>query len=262
MVGLGLDLGQVVAGLVCGAGVGLVLGTIGGGGSILAVPLMMYAVGGVAPHVAIGTSAVAVALNAAGNLWTHARRGNVRWPCALTFGSAGVLGALLGSALGKQVDGQRLLALFALLMVIVAIRMVRTRDQSGDPEVRLNRQNLPWLLGLGLATGMLSGFFGIGGGFLIVPALMTATGMPILTAVGSSLVAVALFGLATSASYAWSGLVNWALAGVFVGGGVAGGLIGARLGSRLAEARGLLNLLFAALLVLVACYMLYRTRLA
>ena len=100
-----------------GALIGLVLGLIGGGGSILAVPLLVYAVGESSPHVAIGTAACAVAVNAAVSLGLHARRAPIRWPCALVFSAAGIGGALAGAALGKMVDGQKLLALFGLLMI-------------------------------------------------------------------------------------------------------------------------------------------------
>ena len=118
---------------------------------------------------------------------------------------------------------------------------------------------MPSLAGLGLATGTLSGFFGIGGGFLIVPALMLATGMPILHAVSSSLVAVTAFGLTTAGSYAFSGLVDWSLAGIFIAGGVLGGLLGGRLAARLAGKRGALNIVFAAVIFAVAIYMLVRS---
>ena len=112
--------------------------------------------------------------------------------------------------------------------------------------------------GLELATGVLSGFFGIGGGFLIVPALMLATGMPIINAVSSSLVAVTAFGLSTAASYAWSGLISWELAGLFIAGGLAGGLTGTRLARSLSAERGTLNIVFASVIILVALYMLTR----
>ena len=90
------------------------------------------------------------------------------------------------------------------------------RARIGLPDVKISLSNMPAVAGLGLATGTMSGFFGIGGGFLIVPALMLATGMPIMNAVSSSLVAVTTFGMTTAASYAWSGLVSWDLAGLFV----------------------------------------------
>ncbi|MDO8400813.1 MAG: sulfite exporter TauE/SafE family protein [Bradyrhizobium sp.] len=249
---------QGVLGLASGALVGFSLGLVGGGGSILAVPLMVYVVGVPDAHVAIGTSAIAVAANAAVNLSNHARGGTVVWSCALPFAAAGIAGAFAGSILGKMVDGQKLLALFALLMLVIAVLMLKTRSRIGLPDVQMTLANTPAILGLGLATGTLSGFFGIGGGFLIVPALMLATGMPIMNAVSSSLVAVTAFGLTTAASYAWSGLISWGLAGLFVAGGIAGGLIGTRSARLLSERRGALNIVFAAVIIAVALYMLAR----
>ena len=249
---------QGVLGLASGALVGFSLGLVGGGGSILAVPLMVYVVGVPEPHVAIGTSAIAVAANAALNLSNHARGGTVVWSCALTFAAAGIVGAFGGSILGKMMDGQKLLALFALLMLVIAVLMLKTRARIGMPDVQISMANIPAILGLGLATGTLSGFFGIGGGFLIVPALMLATGMPIMNAVSSSLVAVTAFGLTTAASYAWSGLIAWGLAGLFVAGGLGGGLLGTRSARLLSERRGALNIVFAAVIIAVALYMLAR----
>ena len=249
---------QSVLGLASGMLVGFSLGLVGGGGSILAVPLMVYVVGVPEPHMAIGTSAIAVAANAAVNLSNHARGGTVMWSCALIFAAAGMVGAFGGSILGKMVDGQRLLALFALVMIVIALLMLKTRSRIGLPDVKVSMSNMPAIVSLGLATGTMSGFFGIGGGFLIVPALMLATGMPIMNAVSSSLVAVTAFGLTTAASYAWSGLVSWALAGLFVAGGIAGGLAGTRAARHLAERRGALNIVFAVVIIAVALYMLAR----
>src|SRR5204863_2532542 len=236
---------QGVVGLASGMLVGYSLGLVGGGGSILAVPLMVYVVGVPEPHVAIGSSAIAVAANAAVNLSNHARGGTVVWSCALMFAAAGIAGAFGGSILGKMLDGQRLLALFALVMLVIAMLMLKTRARLGLPDVKMSLTNLPAIVGLGLVTGTMSGFFGIGGGFLIVPALMLATGMPIMNAVSSSLVAVTAFGTTTAASYAWSGLISWPLAGLFVAGGIAGGLAGTRSARHLAERRGALNIVFA-----------------
>ena len=249
---------QSVLGLASGMLVGFSLGLVGGGGSILAVPLMVYVVGVPEPHMAIGTSAIAVAANAAVNLSNHARGGTVMWSCALIFAAAGMVGAFGGSILGKMMDGQRLLALFALVMIVIAMLMLKTRSRIGLPDVKVSMSNMPAIVSLGLATGTMSGFFGIGGGFLIVPALMLATGMPIMNAVSSSLVAVTAFGLTTAASYAWSGLVSWALAGLFVAGGIAGGLAGTRAARHLAERRGALNIVFAVVIIAVALYMLAR----
>jgi hypothetical protein len=120
-----------VLGTASGVAVGFSLGLVGGGGSILAVPLMVYLVGIDSPHVAIGTSAVAVAANAGANLRRHSRAGTVKWPCALTFSASGVAGAFAGAALGKMLDGQRLLALFALLMLVVAALMFKLQAALG-----------------------------------------------------------------------------------------------------------------------------------
>jgi uncharacterized membrane protein YfcA len=249
---------QGVLGLASGALVGFSLGLVGGGGSILAVPLMVYVVGVPDAHVAIGTSAIAVAANAAVNLSNHARGRTVVWSCALTFAAAGIIGALAGSIFGKMLDGQKLLALFALLMLVIAVLMLKTRARIGLPDVKMDWANMPAIVGLGVATGTLSGFFGIGGGFLIVPALMLATGMSIMNAVSSSLVAVTAFGLTTAASYAWSGLISWGLAGLFIAGGIAGGLLGTRSAQLLSARRGALNIVFAAVIIAVALYMLAR----
>jgi uncharacterized protein len=250
---------QDALGVASGALVGFSLGLVGGGGSILAVPLLIYVVGVPSAHVAIGTSALAVAVNAAANLAQHARRGAVKWRCASVLAAAGVIGAFAGSTLSKAVDGQKLLVLFAILMLVVAGLMLARRSIAGDEGVRLGRENAAKLVALGLATGALSGFFGIGGGFLIVPALMLATGMPILNAVASSLIAVAAFGVTAAANYARSGLVDWWLAAAFIGGGVLGGMVGAQLAVTLGKTRGRLNTAFAGVIVAVAIYMLVRS---
>ena len=110
-----------------------------------------------------------------------------------------------------------------------------------------------------LVAGSTSGFFGIGGGFLIVPALMASTRMPMINAVGSSLLAVGTFGLATAASYAWSGLVDWPVASEFLAGGIVGGVAGMLLATRLSDHKQTLNRIFAGLIFVVAAYVLYRS---
>src|SRR5689334_10399339 len=151
---------QDVLSLGSGGLVGLVLGLIGGGGSILAVPLLVYVVGVPSAHVAIGTSAVAVAASAAISLAGHARAGTVRWPCALVFALSGIAGAILGAQLGKMVEGEKLLALFGALMIVIGLLMLRPRRSPGDSKVRLDRSTaarlLPMLVGIGLMVGALS----------------------------------------------------------------------------------------------------------
>jgi uncharacterized protein len=248
--------------LSCGLIVGLSLGVIGGGGSILAVPLLMYVVGVSDPHVAIGTSAFAVGVNALANLLGHWRRGNVKWPCATAFAIAGVVGTIVGSLLGKSLDGQKLLFLFAFVMAAVGMAMLRPRSSAGDPSVHINPAIAARLLSVGLLTGIISGFFGIGGGFLIVPGIMLGSGMPILNAIGSSLFSVSAFGFTTAASYALSGLVDWSIALQLVAGGIVGGIVGTRISSRLAGRRGVLERAFAVIVLLVAVYVAIRSGLA
>jgi uncharacterized membrane protein YfcA len=226
---------------------------------VLAVPLLLYVVGVKDAHVAIGTSALAVAVNAFVGLAQHARAGTVKWPCAATFASAGIVGALAGSTLGKMVGGERLLILFAIAMIGIGLSMLRGRSAEGNPAVRMDLTMAPYLIGTGLAAGLLAGFFGIGGGFLIVPGLIFSSGMPILNAVGSSLLSVGIFGLTTAANYAASGLVDWRIAGLFIGGGILGGAYGMRLAVRLAGRRGLLVRIFALVLFAVAGYMIFRS---
>lgn len=245
--------------VLSGGVVGLVLALIGGGGSILATPALLYVVGVANPHMAIGTSALAVSINAFANFINHARRGHVKWRCAVVFAIAGVIGAAVGAAIGKATDAQILLPLFAVLMIIVGAAMLIPRKNEGDGNVRLDASNAPKLVGFGLGVGTLSGFFGIGGGFLIVPGLIGATGMTMIQAIGSSLFSVGAFGATTAASYAFDGLVDWRIALLFIGGGIIGGAIGAGFATRLSKQRGALQRVFAAVVFVVAGYMLYRS---
>lgn len=249
---------QDILAVFSGSLVGLVLGLLGGGGSVLAVPLLLYLVGVSDPHAAIGTSAVAVAASSAINLALHARKGTVKWRCALTFAAAGSLGAVVGASLGKAVDGQKLLLAFAVAMVGVGTTMLLRKPDAGDPNVKISWRLAARLLPTGFVVGMASGFFGIGGGFLIVPGLIGATNMLILNAVGSSLVAVTAFGATTAASYASSGLVLWDIAGWFVVGGAIGGLLGVQVGGRLTERKGLLTRIFAVFIFVMAGYIAWK----
>ncbi|RKF22761.1 sulfite exporter TauE/SafE family protein [Altericroceibacterium spongiae] len=241
-----------------GALVGFTLGLVGGGGSILAVPLMVYLVGVRSPHMAIGTSALAVAANAAAGLVHHAREHTVKWRCGGIYAAAGIFGAFLGSTAGKNFDGQKLLFLFALVMIGVGGLMLRGRRNQGIPGAQCNRENAPKVVSFGLGSGIFSGFFGIGGGFLIVPGLVASTSMPMINAVGTSLVAVTAFGLTTALNYAFSGMVDWGLALVFILGGTVGSFGGTWLAKRL-SASGTLTTIFAGLIFAVAAYMLWQS---
>lgn len=241
-----------------GSLVGFILGVIGGGGSILAVPLLVYVVGVKSPHVAIGTGSVAVALSALANLIDHARRDHVCWSVAVLFAIFGVVGAALGSTLGKHTEGQKLLILFGMVMIAVAASMTWRSEGGTRPHVRLDRGNVPYIMGIGFVVGALSGFFGIGGGFLVVPGLIAATSMTMIEAIGSSLVSVTAFGLTTAANYALSGLIDWRLVLLFVGGGIAGGLMGGQLGTMLAARKRALSLVFGIVVASVGMYVVVR----
>ncbi|HEX7761656.1 MAG TPA: sulfite exporter TauE/SafE family protein [Caulobacteraceae bacterium] len=249
-----------VAAAAGGALIGLLLAVFGGGGSVLATPLLLYVVGVRDPHVAIGTAAAAVAVNATAGLAVQARLGRVKWPCALVFGGAGLAGSLIGAHLAKQMDGPRLLVWFAVAMALVGASMLPPRKSAGDPGVRLNPVLVLKLAPLGLATGFAAGFFGIGGGFLIVPGLMAATGMTLANAAASSLVSVVLFGAATSVSYAASGLVDWPIFLALIAGGAVGAIAGGPLARLLAGQATTARRIFAVMVLATAGYVFFRAR--
>lgn len=253
-----MDPAVALLSLLSGAAVGFILGIIGGGGSILALPLLIYVVGYEGdPHTAIGTTALAVAASALANVVHHHRAGHVRLALGLWFAVPGVVGALAGARLGLATDAGRLLLLFALLMLVVAWRMWTQREPPQGERSPLRPFRRRNVVPLGFGVGALSGYFGIGGGFLVVPALLYAGGVGMKTAIGTSLVAVTLFGLTTAAGYGLAGKLDLPLAGVFVIGGLIAGFVGVRVAHRLPTSR--LRRAFALALVLVAAYMAYRT---
>ena len=236
--------------------IGLLLTVFGGGGSVLATPWLIYVVGVADTHLAIGTSAAAVAVNALTGLVAQARAGTVKWPCASVFGLAGLAGALAGAQVGQLIDGKTLLNWFALAMIAIAVSMLVPRKSAGDPAVHLTGPMVLKLAPVGLAAGFAAGFFGIGGGFLIAPGLMASTGMTLANASASSLLSVTLFGSATSASYAFSGLVDWALFAALAAGGVLGAVLGLPLSRWLAARVAIARTSFAAMVIGVALFIL------
>lgn len=237
-----------------GGVVALLLTVFGGGGSVLAVPLLLYVVGVRDPHVAIGVSVAGVSLNALTALAGQARAGWVRWPCATVFAVTGAAAAWVGSSVAKAIDGRHLLLAFAVAMAMVGLTMLSSRKGDGDPGVRLNRDMAPRVAASGAGVGVAAGFFGIGGGFLIVPGLMWATGMTLAAAQATSLLSVAAFGASTAVNYSLSGLVDWTLVGAMTVGGAAGTVAGLPLASRLGADAALGRRLFAGLILVVAAY--------
>ncbi|WP_274655227.1 sulfite exporter TauE/SafE family protein [Paenibacillus humicola] len=248
---------QVVLAVLSGITVGFTLGLLGGGGSILAVPLLLYVVGVRNPHIVIGSTALAVAINAYMNLILHAKKKHVKWKIAVSFALPGTFGAYGGSIIGKLVPAKQLLFLFAVLMIVLALRMIMPKKGAGEKNLSSSSSlNLVFVIAVGILVGFLSGFFGIGGGFLIVPGLMYSAGLPIVEAIGTSLFSVGTFGLTTAVSYSISGLVNWWIAIEYIAGGIVGGLIGTALASRWSEKRKTLQYIFTGVVLVVAVYML------
>ncbi|MFP7159404.1 sulfite exporter TauE/SafE family protein [Priestia aryabhattai] len=248
---------QIILSIISGGMVGFTLGLLGGGGSILAVPLLLYIVGIKDTHIVIGSTAFAVAINAYLNLIPHAKADQVCWKPALAFAIPGTVGAFLGSTLGKFISSKQVLFLFAIFMMFMAIKMILSKKQR--KEVSYSNYQVKYTILITIATlvGVLSGFFGIGGGFLIVPALGFSANLTMTESIGSSLLSVGTFGLTTAVNYSLSGLVDWWIVMEFVGGGMIGGTIGALLTKRLSKNQRILNYIFSSVVMIVAIYMLF-----
>jgi uncharacterized membrane protein YfcA len=249
---------QALLAPVFGALIGLSLGTLGAGGSILTVPVLVYALG-VPVHAATGTSLAVVGLNAAAGAADQLRRGRALPRTGVAFGSSGMLGALVGAWLSHQLRGELVLVLFSFLMLAAAAGMLRRRPLDGDVAFDERYGARGWLrLGaVGIAVGFLSGLFGVGGGFLIVPALVLVLGLPMRYAVGTSLVAISLNAASGLVGHVRLGGLEWGLTALFAAGGVLGVLAGGRWAGRLPDAglrRG-----FAALVLAIALYTFARS---
>lgn len=295
----------VILSLLSGAAVGFSLGLIGGGGSILAVPLLIYVVGVTNTHVAIGTSALAVGANALINMIHHRRKGHVRVGEGVLFAIPGALGTIIGAQLGLLTPSEDLLVLFAVFMIALSLIMLlrrnivsaknkdtlsdlqtkgveqgktasnstdRTKDGSSNndlhqPNIAARKKvlkSIPQIkkyyriLLVGFSVGIGAGYFGIGGGFIIVPALMhTIAGLTITDAVGTSLISVSTFGFLTAIRYSLSGEVNWLISLLFIGGGILGGTFGTRMSSKVSKEK--LTNLFAIILIVVAVYIILKS---
>jgi uncharacterized membrane protein YfcA/glyoxylase-like metal-dependent hydrolase (beta-lactamase superfamily II)/rhodanese-related sulfurtransferase len=207
--------------------VGVSLGLLGGGGSILAVPVLVY-VAGLDPHRAVATSLFVVGVTSAVGLVAHARAGRVRWRTGLVFGLAGMTGAYAGGRLASLVPGGVLLTAFAVMMLATAGGMIRgRRGGPGAGELR----TLP-AVALGVGVGLVTGFVGAGGGFLIVPALVLIGGLPMTAAVGTSLLVITMQSAAGLAGHLSGSHVPWSLALAVTATAIVGSLIGGRLTGR------------------------------
>lgn len=170
-----------------GLGIGLSLGLIGAGGSILTVPALVYLVG-LSPQTAVTTSLAIVGINSLSGAFFHHQKKQINWRIALLFGAAGILTAFFGASLSAAIPSEILLILFAALMTLVALHMLLT--VRNIYQERAKKYNLLVVLAAGAGVGLLTGFFGVGGGFLIVPALVILVGLPMAQAVGTSLIII------------------------------------------------------------------------
>ncbi|MGY1708196.1 sulfite exporter TauE/SafE family protein [Geodermatophilus sp. SYSU D00758] len=211
--------------------VGLALGLLGGGGSILMVPLLVY-VAGMDAKEAIAASLVVVGVTAAVSVVGHARAGRVRWRTGLLFGLAGMAGAFAGGFIGGHLPGTVLLVAFALMMIATAFAMIRGRRAVAPSRARAELPVLP-VLAEGVVVGLVTGLVGAGGGFLVVPALALLGGLPMGVAVGTSLLVIAMKSFAGLAGYLTTVPIDWALTGAVTAAAVAGSLVGARLVGRI-----------------------------
>jgi uncharacterized membrane protein YfcA len=211
--------------------VGLTLGLLGGGGSILMVPLLVY-VAGMETKAAIATSLVVVGVTAAVSVIGHARAGRVRWRTGLLFGLAGMAGAFAGGLVGGHLPGPLLMGGFAVMMVATAIAMLRGRKDV-DPAKVHHEVPVGRVLLDGVVVGLVTGLVGAGGGVLVVPALALLGGLPMAVAVGTSLLVIAMKSFAGLAGYLATVPIDWALTTAVTAAAVVGSLVGARLIDRI-----------------------------
>lgn len=207
--------------------VGVALGLLGGGGSILTVPLLAY-VADMDAKQAIATSLLVVGVTSAVAAISHARAGRVQWRTGLIFGGAGMAGAYAGGVLAQFIPGTVLLIGFAVMMIATAIAMLRGRKNIVATDAP-HRMPIAKILAEGLAVGLVTGLVGAGGGFLVVPALALLGGLPMPIAVGTSLVVIAMKSFAGLGGYLSSVQIDWGVALMVTAAAVVGALIGARL---------------------------------
>ncbi len=228
-----------------GLAIGLLLGLLGGGGSILAVPALVYVLGEPVKR-ATTESLLIVSITALVGMLAATRTDRVRWRLGLVFGAAAAPAAIGGTALNRLVGDRLLLLGFGLLLLVAAFAVVR-----GRAEVAAEHDPV-WarVLVAGAGTGLLTGFFGVGGGFVIVPALTVALGLSLPVAIGTSLLVIAMTSSVALAAHLASGGIDGSLTAAFTGAAIVGAAAGTKLQARVPE-RGLRRL-FAVLLVAVA----------
>ncbi len=243
--------------LVLGFGIGLSLGLLGGGGSILTVPALVYLVGQT-PQAAITTSLAIVGANSMLGASFHHHQGTLNWKVALVFGGAGMVIAYLAAGLSKLFSPAALLVAFAILMVLIGAMMILRREPRREPSAQAPdgaAQRWPLVIAGGAGVGLLTGILGVGGGFLIVPTLVMLVGLPMGQAIGTSLVIIAANSVAGLLGHLSAGRFDLTLTLIFVAAGLGGTWAGARLAGRLPATR--LRQGFAVFVIVLALFLLY-----
>lgn len=240
-------------GLILSAGIGLSLGLIGGGGSILTVPILVYFLG-VETHEAVGMSLVVVGTTSFFGAYLHHKKGTLNFSSGLLFGISGIFGAFLGSPLTRLVSQNVLLLMFATLMFVVAFSMLwRKRNEESEKVYEANRTKA---ILAGFGVGILTGFLGVGGGFLIVPALIFFGGLPMKKAIGTSLFVIALNCFAGISGHLTYGLFDLKITLIVTSLAVGGAVFGTMLSHNISVVN--LQKSFAFLVLAVAIFLTYK----
>jgi len=261
---LELTIIQYILVLISGMIVGSILGLIGGGGSVLAIPLLLYLVGignlgypyENLVRLVVGSSALSVGVISLINSYQYKKLGNLKVKEGLIFAGIGIVGNLLGVYTSNLISSREFLTAFGVFMIITALFMIVRNNKSFTSE---GTQNLGRTVVLATSVGFASGFFGIGGGFLIVPALVYS-GLCIRKAIGTSLLVIGVFGISTSIGYAINNYVDPLTSLLFIVGGVIGGKIVIKFSSNLSK--NLLRNIFAVTLIIVAVYVILKSLLS
>lgn len=239
--------------LMLGFGIGGSLGLLGGGGSILTVPALVYLIGQ-APQVAVTTSLAIVGANSALGVFFHRSQGTLNWRVALIFGGTGMIFSYLAAGLSKQFSPNVLMVAFAALMLIVGIVLVRQKSAPHRLEQTDDLKLWKVLIG-GASVGLITGILGVGGGFLIVPALVMLVGMPMHQAVGTSLVVITMNSFSGFLGHLAGITLDIPVILIFIASGIIGTFVGSRLGKGLDAT--LLRKTFSWFIIGLAVFLLY-----
>ena len=250
-----MTLESILLNLVLGFVIGLALGLLGGGGSILTVPALVYLVGQ-SPQAAVTTSLAIVGTNSVFGAMFHMRGGTLNWRVALLFGGVGMIVAYLSAGISKNLPAALLMVLFAMLMLLIGVMMLFQKRSVPEPELIAAEPEHPrlWMvLASGAAVGLLTGILGVGGGFLIVPALVMLLGLPIAQAVGTSLAVIAANSLAGLLGHLGGPIDLWVTV-LFAAAGINGTFVGARLAKRVPAHR--IRQAFAVMVIVLAFFLM------